>query len=184
MIGMQVMRTKASLDRICEFLEEEELEKYRLVDPTSTSSPTQQTVSESTPLLINEIADDEADALEALPEAFVPPTIGFYKAEFIYYGSDNVATSKKPEKKTERKSSCWPWKKSTTPSAIPPSLTESPVTTQTAFCLRNITVEFPLHLLSLVIGPTGNNIFIFIFFIDAIMACRIREDVSHFISFG
>ena len=111
MIGMHLMRAKVSLDRIAEFLEEEELEKYdddddddddvnnandhRSRDQTSAADSVD--ISESTPLLItddgNSIVQIRLNPETELPPDYVKPEVGFYAGKFIHYGAPETSPS-------------------------------------------------------------------------------------------
>ncbi|KAJ3024988.1 UNVERIFIED_CONTAM: hypothetical protein HDU68_007583 [Siphonaria sp. JEL0065] len=111
MIGMQLMRAKVSLDRIADFLKEEELEKYGDVNnPYNTSVSTYRnqntapstsslaSISERTPLLssndhVSVVVDPGSQesisaAPVTLPPGYVQPTIGFYEGSFMYFGTE------------------------------------------------------------------------------------------------
>ncbi|KAJ3291001.1 hypothetical protein HDU79_002770 [Rhizoclosmatium sp. JEL0117] len=113
MIGMQLMRAKVSLDRIADFLKEEELEKYGDAENPYNSTVSHYTatkpvdnkngntvITERTPLLgegsssshvaVPIINADEEPPLPPveLPAGYVPPTIGFYQGRFMYFGTD------------------------------------------------------------------------------------------------
>ncbi|KAJ3027867.1 UNVERIFIED_CONTAM: hypothetical protein HDU68_002956, partial [Siphonaria sp. JEL0065] len=116
MIGMQLMRAKVSLDRIADFLKEEELEKYGGVNNpyntsvsnyrnqnTASSTSSLASISERTPLLssndhvsvVVEPGSQESISTTpvTLPPGYVQPTIGFYQGSFMYFGTEKKSPS-------------------------------------------------------------------------------------------
>ncbi|KAI9346242.1 ABC transporter type 1, transmembrane domain-containing protein [Obelidium mucronatum] len=133
MIGMQLMRAKVSLDRIADFLKEEELEKYgdvnnpyntfvsnyRNTPPVGTSS-----ISERTPLLhdstnstshhvqvVVDGGEDDSVAPVTLPPGYVQPTIGFYQGSFMYFGTQKRKRATSTQPPTVQSSPALPKKK-------------------------------------------------------------------------
>ncbi|KAJ3326932.1 hypothetical protein HDU76_012496 [Blyttiomyces sp. JEL0837] len=112
MIGMQVMRTKVALDRIADFLDEDELEKYdgesikfsekaKAAKEAKQAKSRKSNVNETTPLLASEgssssaVVNVDEEEKVVLPNGFIRPLIGFFKGEFIYYGSENAVKNAK-----------------------------------------------------------------------------------------
>ncbi|KAJ3057989.1 hypothetical protein HDU98_005874, partial [Podochytrium sp. JEL0797] len=143
-----LMRAKVSLDRIADFLKEEELEKYGdMENPHNasisnyTNTPRKvgkkdSTVSERAPLLGESSSSsefvlameggpsDEVVGLEPvqLPPGYVPPTIGFYEGSFMYFGTDKkpAAVAAAPAAVVAPKPKwSWPWTSKTGYTAIP-----------------------------------------------------------------
>ncbi|KAJ3281015.1 hypothetical protein HDU76_009027, partial [Blyttiomyces sp. JEL0837] len=101
MIGMHLFRAKASLDRVADFLDEDELDKYDGKNAETGGDKDKSVgkgsvrVNESTPLLsdggnasvdaVVNVYDDKPDV--QLPDGCETPIVGTYKAEFEYYGS-------------------------------------------------------------------------------------------------
>ncbi|KAJ3237858.1 hypothetical protein HDU81_008767 [Chytriomyces hyalinus] len=195
MIGMQLMRAKVSLDRIADFLQEEELEKYQDADNMhnagSSNYNTQAAVlaargktvvNENTPLLGESSSLSHAVAVDAeeppviLPSHYTKPTIGFYQGKYMYFGTDEkkkpsaanggVAGSGTGTPQALRKKQWLSFlrKKEANVSSAPvssaaidvPAVGASPEE-QGAFELRDITLTFPLHELSVVTGSTGSG---------------------------
>ncbi|KAJ3414779.1 hypothetical protein HDV05_006026 [Chytridiales sp. JEL 0842] len=182
MVGMQLMRAKVSLDRIADFLKEEELEKYNSSAPTSEAAEAVRnkpvgkgknkksgSQDETTPLLSggcsSSVESSEESTQVALPENFHKPLIGFYGGEYCHYGSEN--SDKKPEAaaatptKLSLLSRLQFWKKTPAPApSTAPDAVTSPTTSTAAssnFQLRSVTVSFPLDSLSVITGPTGSG---------------------------
>ncbi|KAJ3124334.1 hypothetical protein HK100_011273 [Physocladia obscura] len=133
MIGMQLMRAKVSLDRIADFLKEEELEKYEDSSNPFNSATSNYTekgkrkpkdfdedhATERTPLLsssssssssshIIPIIEINQDEPVELPAGFNSPKIGFYHGTFMYFGTDKKtfqvqATSSLPAEPLKKK---------------------------------------------------------------------------------
>ncbi|KAJ3202455.1 hypothetical protein HDU82_007345 [Entophlyctis luteolus] len=180
MIGMQLMRAKVSLDRIADFLKEEELEKYEDSSNGFNSnisnymrkkartelSPSGGDSEERAPLLssasasschVVPILEDEENSV-SLPSDYVPPLAGFFKGTFIYFGSDD----KKPEVDTSNqapKATRWGfrWWKKRAATASEPVVPSVQVGEDGIFELRDISVRFHEGKLNVITGPTGSG---------------------------
>ena len=179
MIGMHLMRAKVSLDRIAEFLEEEELEKYdddddddddvnnandhRSRDQTSAADSVD--ISESTPLLItddgNSIVQIRLNPETELPPDYVKPEVGFYAGKFIHYGAPETSPSTfDAASAANDKKKWWQfWRKSQTFNTISVQPDEPALAKPESipFQLRNVSVNFPHGALSVIVGPTGSG---------------------------
>ncbi|KAI8613164.1 ABC transporter type 1, transmembrane domain-containing protein [Chytriomyces sp. MP71] len=180
MIGMQLMRAKVSLDRIADFLKEEELEKYGGESSLNSSNSNYNNaasrgtdpVTEQTPLLAGEavginVEDVESEPPIDLPSGYETPAIGFYRGKFMYFGTDDkkkvtgsaVGSAAGTPQPTRRKA-WFPWfgrkgapgNGDSSAQAVTVDERE-----QGAFELRDVTVTFPLHRLSVVVGSTGSG---------------------------
>ncbi|KAJ3357564.1 hypothetical protein HDU83_006290 [Entophlyctis luteolus] len=180
MIGMQLMRAKVSLDRIADFLKEEELEKYEDSSNGFNSnisnymrkkartelSPSGGDSEERAPLLSSASASschvvpilEDGENSVSLPSDYVPPLAGFFKGTFIYFGSDD----KKPEVDTSNqapKATRWGfrWWKKRAATASEPVVPSVQVGEDGIFELRDITVRFHEGKLNVITGPTGSG---------------------------
>ncbi|KAJ3265284.1 hypothetical protein HDU77_005729 [Chytriomyces hyalinus] len=192
MIGMQLMRAKVSLDRIADFLKEEELEKYQDADNMHnagssnyntqvavTAARGNTVVNENTPLLgeasslSHTVAVDAEEPPVIIPSHYTKPTIGFYQGKYMYFGTNekkkptaangSVAGSGTGTPQVQRKKQWLSFlrKKDAIPSSAPVSSAAIDVSAsleeQGAFELRDVTLTFPLHELSVVTGSTGSG---------------------------
>ncbi|KAG0054378.1 hypothetical protein BGZ83_011387 [Gryganskiella cystojenkinii] len=124
------MQTMVSLERISKFLKEEDIVR----DTTVTKIDAKAKIS-------------SADA----------PVIGFVNASYIWPNKEY----EKAEAKTVKKDSWFQKVKAKFSKAAPPKPAEEPVeeaaAPQERFKLKNITADFPVGQLSVVVGPTGSG---------------------------
>jgi ABC-type multidrug transport system fused ATPase/permease subunit len=171
MIGMQITRAKVAVDRIADFINEKELEKY---EEKKESAPTNSNSDERTPLLFNSTSSSSMEEANdvPLPENYVKPAVGFYQGKFEYFGNEpeqkkpTAATPHSPQKKTilERFRTVFQKQTSAASPTDPPSSAPQPpleqpstATETTSFELRNLTLSFPIGLLSVITGATGSG---------------------------
>ncbi|KAJ3195479.1 hypothetical protein HK101_011982 [Irineochytrium annulatum] len=161
MIAMQIMRAKVALDRVADFLKEEELEKYQKESRFEVEKP-----SETTPLLANMATSSSTE--DEKPK--IPSTIGFDHGRFIYFGTEDKQAAAPAA--LEAAAAAAATSSSSSSSAKPSWFsrffknkkgkdsatgTDGSSTPQLNFALRDITVQFPMNQLTAVVGPTGSG---------------------------
>ncbi|KAJ3316299.1 hypothetical protein HDU76_001906 [Blyttiomyces sp. JEL0837] len=189
MIGMNVTRAKASFERVAAFLEEDELDKYEsqagtvngATEAVRSSVGVTTLSNESTPLLgaavVNIVEEEDGKPKVELPEGYVKPLVGIYKAEFEYHGGNNKKSIKTSARTGsisffntaldfinnpyERVKSLFvrkdePATRVEASPAAPPS-SAKPTSDVLTFELRDVTATFPVGCLTTIIGPTGSG---------------------------
>ncbi|KAJ3097211.1 hypothetical protein HDU97_005074 [Phlyctochytrium planicorne] len=143
MIMMQLSSGKVAFDRVAGFLKEEELEKFA----ETSDEKKEPKANETTPLLSASAgAGSSSKRISAAPGEL---RVGISEGQFIYFGND------KEKKDTKQPAKKWlPWgKKSGTKSTEE----EAEGDNRQIFTLRNVSVDFPIGKLSVVLGPTGSG---------------------------
>ncbi|KAK3817182.1 MAG: hypothetical protein J3R72DRAFT_529513 [Linnemannia gamsii] len=144
------MQAIVSLNRINKFLSDEEI----VLDTTVTKLDPKARLSTATLLRPDAAAAKAASATSSATH----PTIGFVNASFIWPSKEHEDVDTKDVKKKPS----WIQRIKTKFSKKPATLAQEPPVTEATpikerFKLKNITADFPVGQISLVVGPTGSG---------------------------
>ncbi|KAJ8331529.1 Transporter of the ATP-binding cassette (ABC) [Batrachochytrium dendrobatidis] len=136
---MQVFKAKVSLDRISEFLKEEELEKYQTVTMPPRSDS-------------DNISDTDTISNCA-------PVIGFHNGHFSYFSdsSASLATSTNTTSGDDLSKTLAVKNVTEHTPLISSQSTDEASATNPAFVLRDLNIEFPVGGFSVICGSTGSG---------------------------